>query len=298
MKRYLAIALVITAAQVSLVRAQNAPQSEVVKADEAVTKALASGDRAAAEKMLDGDFSWIDPDGIYYATRGEAFAHGMKPLVGTGAGVKVLERRYGKVVYVERSQDEKKFSGHFWVQRSNGWRLLHINDLEVRQRDYQTVPTTFEVPCVNPCQALPYKPLGAGEKSALEAWQEQESGQQGWAKRVADNLDQRAINTYGGRSASKKDRLAGMQRAAQQNPNRPSVGAAPVTYGRAWDFGDAVVWVQLQPTYGDKPYWSSRIYANINGLWQMAESYHTYIKDAPVMAPVPAAATKKKDATN
>jgi hypothetical protein len=52
--------------------------------------------------------------------------------------------------------------------------------------------------------------------------------------------------------------------------------------------------VQLQPTYGDKPYWSSRVYANINGLWQMAESYHTYIKDAPVMAPVPRVVYKEE----
>lgn len=108
---------------------------------------------------------------------------------------------------------------------------------------------------------------------------------------MADNYDQRAINTYGGRSASKADRLAGMASARQANPNRPAVGAAPVAYGRWWDFGDAVVWVQLQPTYGDKPYWSSRIYVNINGTWQMAESYHTYIKDAPVIAPVPTPAT-------
>lgn len=60
---------------------------------------------------------------------------------------------------------------------------------------------------------------------------------------------------------------------------------------RGWDFGDAVVWVQLQPIYGDKPYCSTRVYAEINGIWQMAESYHTYIKDAPVMAPVPVSAT-------
>jgi hypothetical protein len=95
-----------------------------------------------------------------------------------------------------------------------------------------------------------------------------------------------------GRSTSKAERLAGMEKARLANPNRPEIGAAPVAFGRGWDFGDAVVWVQLQPTYGDKPYWSSRIYANINGLWQMAESYHTTIKDAPVMAPVPVSAPK------
>jgi hypothetical protein len=261
--------------------------SDVVKADDVVTKALAAGDRAAAEKLLDPDFSWVDPDGVYYATKDEAFRAGARSLVGVGADVKVLEHRYGKLVYVERSQGDKKFSGHFWAQRASGWRLLHVNDIEVRQRDYATMPITFAVPCVNPCHVLPYKPLGAGERSALEAWQEQESGQAGWAKRVASNLDQRAINTYGGRSPSKADRLAGMDRARQAAPNRPEIGAAPVSFGRAWDFGESVLWVQLQPTYGDKPYWSSRVYANINGVWQMAESYHTYIKDAPVMAPVP-----------
>ena len=106
MKRFFAIALVAGVAQVAVMRAQTAPQSDVVKADEAITKALLSGNKAAADKMLDADFSWIDPDGVYYATKGEAFAHGVKPLVGTGADVKVIEHRYGKLVYVERSEGE------------------------------------------------------------------------------------------------------------------------------------------------------------------------------------------------
>jgi len=176
LKKSFVVAIAAIVATGIVGRAQTPAQSEVAKADESLVRALTGGDRAAAEKMLDADFSWIDPDGVYYATRGEAFAHGVKPLVGTGADVKVLEHRYGKVAYVERSEGDKKFSGHIWVQRPNGWRLLHVNDLEVRQRDYATVPTTFAVPCVNPCQTLPYRPLGAGEKAALAAWQEQESG--------------------------------------------------------------------------------------------------------------------------
>ena len=245
MKNVVALAVVMALAQAGAARAQTTSSSEIARLDQAVTDALVKGDRATAEKMLDADFSWVDPDGLYYATRDEAFRAGVKPLVGTAADVKVLEHKYNKVVYLERSQGEKKFSGHFWVQRPGGWRLLHINDIEVRQRDYQTMAITFAVPCVNPCQRLPYKPLGAGEKSALAAWQEQENGQGGWAKRVSDSQDQRAINTYGGRSPSKKDRLA-QQEKARQAANRPEIGAAPVVYGRAWDFGDSVGWVQLQ----------------------------------------------------
>src|SRR4030095_12574977 len=115
MKKVFAIALVAAIAQVAVMLAQTPAQSDVVKVDEAMTKALAGGDRAAAEKSLHADFSWIYPDGVYYATKGEAFAHGVKPLVGTGSEVKVLEHRYGKVVYVERSEADKKFYRHFWV---------------------------------------------------------------------------------------------------------------------------------------------------------------------------------------
>jgi hypothetical protein len=290
MKRLLAIALVTGAAAAGTAEAQMAPQDELTRMDAAVTQALMSGDHAAASKMLDDEFSWVTPDGLYFATTAEAFRHGVKPIVGVGSGIKVLEHKYNKVVYIERSQDEKKFSGHFWVQRPEGWKLLNINEVEKRARDYKTVPITFDVPCTNPCQRLPYEPLGAGEKAAVAAWQDQENDN--WAYRIADNYDQRAINTYAGRSPSKKDRMAGMAARAKAEPNLPEIGAAPVAYGRGWDFGDAVVWVQLQPTYGDKPYWSTRIYAEINGVWQMAESYHTYIKDAPVMAPVPESATK------
>src|SRR5258705_10090829 len=240
MKRFLGIALVIGMAHVGAARGQTAAaQSDVVKADQALTQALQSGDRAAAEKMLDADFSWVDPDGLYYATKDEAFRAGVKPLVGTGTDVKVLVHKYNKVVYVERSQGEKKFSAHFWVQRPAGWRLLHINDLEVRPRDYQTVPTTFAVPCTNPCKVLPYRPLGAGEKSALEAWQDQESG--GWGRRVAGNYDQRAVNTDGGPPTSKADRLARIQRAGEANPNRPGIGATPGGFGRGWDLRGALV---------------------------------------------------------
>ena len=92
MKKVFAIALAARA-QVAVMRGQTTAQSDVVKADEAVTKALAAGDRGTAEKVLDADFSWIDPDGVYYATKGEAFAHALKPLVGAGADVKVLEHR-------------------------------------------------------------------------------------------------------------------------------------------------------------------------------------------------------------
>ena len=68
---------------------------------------------------------------------------------------------------------------------------------------------------------------------------------------------------------------------------RITIGAAPALWARTWDFGDAVVAIMLQPTYGGKAYWSSRIFANHNGFWKMEQSYHTTIQNAPRMTAVP-----------
>lgn len=262
----------------------------VLTADKAVTAALANGDKAAANKWLDPDFNWIDSEGIMWYKE-DAFRAGLKPLIATPTeDVKIIEHKYGKsVVWVQWSQGNK-YSARFWVKRPAGWKLLHTTEIAAMpKRDFQTVEPTYEIPCNNPCKAVPYKPITAGEKASLEEWQEQESSQANWEKRVADNMDQRVVSTYGGASPSKADRIAGMNKRKAANANAPKVGAAPALWIRTWDFGDAVVMVSIQPTYGDKAYWSSRVLAvnPTSGLWQMMESYHNYVLASPVMTATP-----------
>ncbi len=267
-----------------------AADDAVVQADHALVQALEKGDKAAAEKLLDADFTWIDPDGVMWA-KDDAFRAGLKPLVGSGSDVKIIEHKYGKVVWIQESVGDN-YVAHFWVERPKGWRLLHTTEIAVRERDFEPVRPTYDVPCENPCKAVPYKPLSPGEKAALDEWQEQESSQAGWEKHVADNFDQRVVSTYGGPSPSKADRIANMNKRKAANPDAPKIGAAPALWIRTWDFGDAVVMLSCQPTYGEKAYWSSRVLAPVNGLWQMVESYHNYIKASPVMTAVP---TKSKN---
>jgi hypothetical protein len=265
------------------------PEDAVMSADKAVVAALAKGDKAAANKWLDADFNWIDSEGIMWF-KDDAFRAGLKPLItAPGDDVKVLEHKYGKsVVWIQWNQGNK-YSARFWVKRPSGWKLLHTTEIAaVPKRDFQTVEPAYNIPCYNPCKAVPYKPIGAGEKAALAEWQDQESGQDRWEVRVADNFDQRVVSTYGGASPSKADRIAGMNRRKAANPNAPKVGAAPALWIRTWDFDDAVVMVAIQPTYGDKAYWSSRVLAkNDAGLWQMMESYHNYVLASPVMTATP-----------
>jgi hypothetical protein len=269
--------------------AANPGDDAVMVADRAVVAALAKGDKAAASKWLDPDFNWIDSEGIMWM-KDDAFRGGVKPLIAApGADVKVLEHKYGKsVVWIQWNQGNK-YSARFWVKRPAGWKLLHTTEIAaVPKRDFQVVEPTYNIPCNNPCKALPYKPISEGEKASLQEWQDQESGQARWEVRVADDQDQRVVSTYGGASPSKADRIVGMNKRAAANPNAPKVGAAPALWIRTWDFGDAVVMVSVQPTYGDKPYWSSRVLAkDATGFWQMKESYHNFILAAPVMMATP-----------
>jgi len=279
-----AVALLGAGAAVIMASPPAGSDDPVATADKAAIAALAKGDKMAAEKWLDPDFSWIDSEGIMWAKE-DAFRDGLKPLVATGDAIQVTEHKYGKSVVWIQSREGDKYSAKFWVKRASVWKLLHMTEIAaVPKRDFQTVAPTYDIPCNNPCKAVPYKPLSPGEKAALDEWQEQESSQANWEKHVADNLDQRVVSTYGGASPPKADRIAGMNKRKEANPNAPNVGAAPALRIRTWDFGDAVVMVAVQPTYGDKAYWSSRVLApNESGLWQMMESYHNYILASPVM---------------
>jgi len=284
-----AVAYVAIAAAL-LSKPATAADDAVVQADHALVQALEKGDKAGAEKILDPDFTWIDPDGVMWA-KDDAFRAGLKPLVGSGSDVKIIEHKYGKVVWIQESVGNN-YVAHFWVERPKGWRLLHTTEIAVRERDFEPVRPTYDIPCDNPCKEVPYRPISPGEKAALDEWQEQESSQANWEKHVADNFDQRVVSTYGGPSPSKADRIANMNKRKAANPDAPKVGAAPALWIRTWDFGDAVVMLSCQPTYGEKAYWSSRVLAPVNGLWQMVESYHNYIKASPVMTAVP---TKPKN---
>lgn len=259
---------------------------EVISADKTVTSALASGDQKAAEKLLDADFSWIDTKGVM-REKEDVFRAGVKPAVPAAEDVQYVEHRYGNVVWLQ-SNEGKRYSAHFWVKRPAGWKLLHITEVDVHERDFKAVRPGYEVPCINPCMSVPYTPVTPNEKAALAAWQEQESGKPGmWAKHIADNFDQRAATTWGGPRPSKTEMVAAQARAQQQNAGRPEVAAVPALWIRSWDFGSAVVMIACQPTYGDKAYWSSRVFAPLDGTWMMMESYHNYIDSSPVMTAVP-----------
>jgi hypothetical protein len=164
MKRYLAAAFVLCMLSAGLANAQTKPAATddvAMQADRALAAAYAKGDTAAVTKYLDADFSWIDTDGIMWE-RPDVLRAGLKPLV-TGDDIKRIEFKYGdKVVWIQNNVG-KNFAAHFWVKRPEGWRLLHTNEIAVRPAVRgENVRPTYNVPCINPCKEVPYKPLSGG----------------------------------------------------------------------------------------------------------------------------------------
>jgi hypothetical protein len=290
MRRHLAVAVVLCAVSAGLLAAQaSKPASgeSAVQADRALGAAFEKGDSTVVNKLLDAEFTWIDTDGIMWE-RADALRAGLKPLVPNGSDVKTLEHRYamGKVAWIQNNQGNK-YAAHIWVQRPAGWRLLHVNEIATRPADpVASVRPDYAVPCINPCKEVPYKPISASEKAALAGWQDQEgvNGPGHHDMHIGDNVVVISSTTTTPRASATAPGPTPVSPAAA---NRPQVGAAPALWVRTWDFGDAVVAIMLQPTYGGKAYWSSRIFGNHNGLWKMEESYHTTIQASPRMTALP-----------
>jgi hypothetical protein len=253
----------------------------VVQADRAVVQALEKGDKTTANRLLDADFTWIDTDGVMWAKE-DAFRAGLKPLLPNGDDVKIIEHKYGNVVWIQENQ-VNKYVAHFWVRRPAGWRLLHTSEIATRPRsENPDGRPDFAIPCSNPCKEIPFKALTPNEEAAVAAWKEQESGvPEQWNRHVSD--DNVVISSYG--VLTKQDRWDSIQKQAQSHA--PAVAVSPVLWARMWDFDTAVVMVACQPNWGGKAYWASRVFArNKDGLWQMTESYHTTIQASPVMTTV------------
>jgi hypothetical protein len=276
MTRSITLSLTALVAAAALSAATDAGDP-VAAADRAFVQAYEKGNMAVVKKYLDADFTWIDTDGVFYS-KDDALALGLKPLVPGGDDVKIVEHKYGKVVWIQENIGNK-YAAHFWVERPTGWKLLHNTEIATRPAsENPDGRSPYAIPCVNPCEEMPYKPVTAHEKAAIKGWMEQEDGTpEHWKLHVGD--DQVVIGSYG--VSTKMDRWNGI---SKRNPNAPKVGVAPVLFARMWDLETAVVAIMCQPTYGGKAYWSSRIFApNKDGLWMMMESYHTTIQAAGVM---------------
>lgn len=251
--------------------------------DRTFVQAMQGSGRAALDLIADADFSWINAQGVSQAKedvlKAIASGKGPKPLVGAGTDVQPVQTTYGAQLAVVHRHKDKSHSLHVWVRRPTGWKLLNIAEVI----EYASIPyggTTINATCANPCTTVPFIPGNATQQAVMAAWQEQQTGPEGWLRRVAqENV---GYSTNGVRS--RESRIAVMN---QQKASGASVASPPLIWARIWDFGDAALMLSIQQGNNAKAVWSSRVFANRNGLWQMVEAYQMTVQDAVVMTTAP-----------
>jgi hypothetical protein len=255
--------------------------TEALALDRTFLQGIERGESAAFERVADADFTWIEPRGVSIAREDalKAFAagRGPKPALSTGGDVRIENRAYGSQLAVILRHQDKTHSMNVWVRRPVGWRLLSI----IEVIEFASVPyggTTINATCTNPCTTVPFFAANATQQAIMEGWQEQQTGPEGWLRRVAE--DNVGYSTNGTRTRA--SRIAVMN---QQRASGASIAAPALIWARIWDFDDAALMLSIQQGVNAKPVWSSRVFSNQSGLWQMVEAFQTYVQDGVVLAP-------------
>jgi hypothetical protein len=271
------------AAMPSSAEPQRGAASDVLAMDRSLLEALMKGDGAALDRFADPDFMWITPQGVTMAHHDlvQAFAagKGLKPVIGPG-DAQLMQKAYGAEVVVIQRHHDKSHSMHVWVKRAAGWRLLNIAEII----EFASVPyggTTINAECINPCKQVPFVPANTTQKAVIESWMDQQTGPEGWLRRVP--TDQIAYSTNGTRTH--ESRITVMN---QQKASGASIPAPPLLWARIWDFADAAVMISLQQGNNAKAFWGSRVFSDRNRMWEMVESFQMYVQDANVMINAPA----------
>jgi hypothetical protein len=256
--------------------------SDALAMDIGATEALEKGDAAAFQRVADADFNWIDAQGVSIARedliKGMASGKGLKPLLGPRDG-SPAQKFYGSQLVVIQRHKDKSHSMHVWVKRAAGWRLLNIAEIV----EYAAVPyggTTINAECINPCTKVPFIPGNEAQQAIMASWQEQQTGPEGWLRRVAP--DQIAYSTNGTRTHASRVSVMNDQKASGA-----SIAAPPLLWARIWDFEDSALMLSIQQGNNAKAVWSSRVFFKSEGIWKMVESFQMYVQDALVMTGAP-----------
>src|ERR1700680_1871583 len=97
-------------------------EETVVTSDKAAMAAFDKGDKATLARYLDRNFTWIDTDGNLF-TKEDVLADGLRPLVGEGTGVDIIEHSYGEQVAWLQAHSKKNYVVRFWEKRPAGWKI-------------------------------------------------------------------------------------------------------------------------------------------------------------------------------
>jgi ketosteroid isomerase-like protein len=133
--------------------------------------------------------------------------------------------------------------------------------------------------CLNPCQAIPYRPRSPAEQDVINAYQAIEKARVAhdaneWAKHVTDDF---VVYGSGQPPNPKAHRVTAIR---QQNETPAGATVGEVQTMRIWVYGDAAAMTAtyVMPDQSRPNFRAARVWLKRNGQWLMAISQQTDIK--------------------
>jgi hypothetical protein len=271
-------------------RAQPAPSGDdalVLAADEKLAQALRSGDKLIARRLLSLEFSFVDENGKVYARRD--FLTDLKGMA-AAAGNDATVKSYGRIAMVtghrKSAHGTDVFFLDIWAKQKGAWRALAMQDVVLAAADAPVaappVPSAEAKPyeCKNPCQAIPYRVRSPIEQDIINSFQAIEKAAVAhdadeWGKHVADEF---VLYGSGRAPIPRLGRIAAIKRQKESN-TAVTVGEVQAMLLVAYDNGAAMLATHALPDNSRPPYRAARVWVHRNGVWQMAISVQTDIKN-------------------
>jgi hypothetical protein len=259
-------------------------KNNAAEADHSLRRAFEKGDRAEVGKLLDTQLEWTDAQGKTLS-RAEVLQNLSAPAPDNQDETDVKTYGYRTVEVITGVHHNARFL-RIWVKRPEGWRAFVILDTAIASGTppFSTAASGAIGECENPCRNIPYQPATAADKTIVETLErlkidEWHPNPDDWARYVVDDV---AYVTSAG-ALSKADRVAHL--AQQRQSGAVIVPGDPVISMRIFDFDEAAVMItQNAPYRGGKPYYSVRVWTELDGRWQLANSQQTTINAARPVA--------------
>ena len=257
-----------------------AAETRAPEVDRRWRDALERGDAGAARELMSAQFQWIDTEGRL-RERDAALADIGALASGLSGEHGVRNYPYGHVEVITSERPEERVM-RVWAREPDGWRALAVIGTALR-----TGATAFAAgdavtgDCDNPCRSMPYTPATDNERTIAELFMqlkldEWQPNPERWAPYVLDDV----YYTTATVQLSKADRVEHL--TALRDAGQQSTPGDPVVSMQILDFGDAAVMFARHDSYrGGRPYLSVRVWALVDGRWQLANTQQTVIAAVP-----------------
>jgi hypothetical protein len=250
-----------------------AGEEQMLQADRAFVAAAEKGDKQSLEKLLDGDFTWTDSNGKT-EKESEVIASMPKPGIADESSAKTKHYLYGELGDVQSDQG-RVHTIRVWVKRPSGWKALAYQEVTSLENAPTVTPGAGK-DCENPCKSVSYEPKSETEKQVVTAYEHLETAAMAHNSAVFSTLVADEFVAASSNSNKVYDKRGRMEDF--DHSKMAGVAPTPLSSGRMFDFGDAVLMTSFHRPDRGKPLHVTRIWVKRNGNWVEAVSYQTSIQ--------------------